>query len=322
MVNLWEHYGVNELRSYDIDPNELLHYKDVENFSKPFDKKRFCFHFQNIDANGQPCFKFQTSYFIGLDWIGQSKLPVYVAPKIDSEIAELDYMALLTTALQNIDDPKHLKGLFTIDFEAVRIPISQQEDLLSPLLYVQFLQLCKTIVKKGLKKSYYRVQKNLQSKVKGKVLVNQTIKKNHLKGRLLNVFCEYDEFGVDILENRFLKRVFLHILKQPSLTRIMGENNFELLINYIRPAFHLVSSDAEERDLPHIKLNPMYKEYQEAIRIGKLILKKESYNIKSDGSQTILSPPFWIDMSKLFELYVFQKLKQRFPGRNEVQVGS
>jgi 5-methylcytosine-specific restriction enzyme subunit McrC len=91
------------------------------------------------------------------------------------------------------------------------------------------------------------------------------------------------------------------------------------LINFIRPVFQTVGYRAEVKDLLHLKFNPMYKEYEEAIRIGKLILKKESYNIKSDVNTTVLSPPFWIDMSKLFELYVFQKLKERFKGRNEVR---
>ncbi|NHQ72821.1 hypothetical protein HAP39_20365 [Elizabethkingia miricola] len=32
-----------------------------------------------------------------------------------------------------------------------------------------------------------------------------------------------------------------------------------------------------------------------------------------------LHPPFWIDMSKLFELYVFKKLGERFPLDGEVK---
>ncbi|WP_411353317.1 5-methylcytosine restriction system specificity protein McrC, partial [Myroides injenensis] len=30
-------------------------------------------------------------------------------------------------------------------------------------------------------------------------------------------------------------------------------------------------------------------------------------------------PPFWIDMSKLFELYVFKKLREQFPNEGEVK---
>ena len=320
MIPLWEHYGVDGFRDFDLHPEERTKYNIPLKFNKPFEKdsKHFCYRFKSIEENGTPCFKFQTSYFIGLDWIGNSKLPIYVAPKIDTDNEELDYLALLTKSLSDIEDPKHLEGLFTIDFTAQKILITQQQDLLSPLLYIQFLQLCKTIIKKGLKKSYYRVNNNLKSKVKGKILVNQTIK-IHLKGRLLTTNCQYDEYGSNILENRFLKRVLIHITGQPTLSRIINADNLAELINFIRPAFQAVGDQAEVRDLIRLKFNPMYKEYEEAIRIGKLILKKESYNIKSDMNTTVLSPPFWIDMSKLFELYVFQKLKERFKGRNEVR---
>ena len=36
------------------------------------------------------------------------------------------------------------------------------------------------------------------------------------------------------------------------------------------------------------------------------------YNISNTSKKTIQTPPFWIDMSKLFELYVLGLLKDRF----------
>ena len=54
------------------------------------------------------------------------------------------------------------------------------------------------------------------------------------------------------------------------------------------------------------------------MKLAKLILKRYSYTISEINPTKIQTPPFWIDMSKLFELYVFAKLKQRFPEKNEV----
>ena len=67
--------------------------------------------------------------------------------------------------------------------------IDQEQDLLTPLLVVQFLRIVKEIVRKGLKKSYYKVAQNLYGKVKGKILVAQTIKQNVLKNKALNTVC-------------------------------------------------------------------------------------------------------------------------------------
>lgn len=57
------------------------------------------------------------------------------------------------------------------------IEINQKQDLITPLLMIRYLQVLKSVVRKGLKKSYYRVEQNLSSKIKGKVLVSKTLKK-------------------------------------------------------------------------------------------------------------------------------------------------
>ena len=60
-----------------------------------------------------------------------------------------------------------------------------------------------------------------------------------------------------------------------------------------------------------------YKEYEQALYLAKLILRRFGYNISNTVKDTIQSPPFWIDMTKLFELYVLGLLKDRF--HNHVQ---
>jgi len=64
-------------------------------------------------------------------------------------------------------------------------------------------------------------------------------------------------------------------------------------------------------------LNPFFKEYEQAIEIGKHILKRFSYNITETTQHKVSIPPFWIDMPKLFELYVYKKLEEKF-GREAV----
>ena len=73
-------------------------------------------------------------------------------------------------------------------------------------------------------------------------------------------------------------------------------------INYCRPIFELISDDLKETKLKHIKYNPFYREYKDALQIGNHILKRFAYNITQTSEQKITTPPFWIDMPKLFEL--------------------
>ena len=52
---------------------------------------------------------------------------------------------------------------------------------------------------------------------------------------------------------------------------------------------------------------------------AQLLLRRYSYDITFVGRQDIPTPPFWIDMSKLFELYVFHHLRKVFTGKHEVR---
>lgn len=79
------------------------------------------------------------------------------------------------------------------------------------------------------------------------------------------------------------------------------------------PAFETVSSEIEINEIKHTKFNSFYKEYAEATRLAKIILKRFGYNINNAPQiKTIKTPPFWIDMAKLFELYVLGLLKNEF----------
>ena len=281
----------------------------------------------------------EADYYIGADWIIPSEKFVYVAPKINTKLIEkfeeeinkeekingnntepidyrpeeLNYLKMFLDAAAHPEVLKHTKGLLFIDWEAPEIQLTQEEkDLLTPFLVVQYLNLLKQLVRKGLKKSYYKVTHNLQSKVKGKILVGQNIKTNIFKNRLTNTICEYQEFGIDTMENRFLKKVLKFVSTYIANNQKLfsgNENELMQMIGYCNPAFENVSNEYNEDELRHVKANPFFKEYKEAIKIGKLILKRFAYNISNAAqSEIVTTPPFWIDMPRLFELYVYHLL--------------
>jgi len=260
----------------------------------------------------------ETNYYIGVDWINNSSTKaIYVQPKLNKEAShQTDYLKMLFTALQCPDVANYTSDLFEIKWDKPEITIEQQQDLLTPLLIVQFLSLVKIIVRKGLKKSYYKVEQNLNSKVKGKVLIGQTIKKNLLNNKTLKTYCSYDEFGLDSLENRLLKKALLFVQRYlPTHKNIQADKYTEQMFHYIMPAFETVSDKVDLHQIKHTKANAFFKEYEEAIKLAKLILKKFGYNITNTSKQQITTAPFWIDMSKLFELYVLGILKLEYGGK-------
>lgn len=181
------------------------------------------------------------SYYIGVDWLDEkNELAIYVEPKLNKDSPlQTDYLNMLFSALKHREVAQHTEHLFEIKFDAPYIKIDQEQDLLTPLLVVQFLRIVKEIVRKGLKKSYYKVAQNLYGKVKGKILVAQTIKQNVLKNKALNTVCSYDEFGLNGLENRLLKKALVFIQRYlPTIKHLKAEAYTADVFNYILPALN------------------------------------------------------------------------------------
>jgi 5-methylcytosine-specific restriction enzyme subunit McrC len=258
--------------------------------------------------------KLNSNFYIGTDWLSKNEIAVYVAPKLNDEAQQTDYLKMFFSCLRHSDVATYTKNLYEIKFEEPYIEIEQKQDLLTPLLVVQFLQIVKTIVRKGLKKSYYKVEHNLNAKIKGKVLVAQTLKQNIIKNKPTKTFCQFDEFGFNSIENRILKRTLVFVQKYlalfPDYSKLATP-----VINYCLPAFYEVDENIDLKTLKGITHNSFYKEYKEALHISSLILKRFGYNIKEIdtlNNKTVKVPPFWIDMPKLFELYVLGMLKDKY----------
>lgn len=286
-----------------------------------------------------------TDYFVGLDWLTKDRY-VHVEPKLnfcvaqtfeeaiknenenisDDEIEkfnkdtedklktgdslkEVNLIAMLMKIMSHSEVAKETDKLLLIDWEAAEIEIEQKQDLLTPFLVVKFLNLLQNIARKGLKKSYYKVQENLRNRMKGKILVGQQIKQNVFKNRFTNTVCEYQVLGENSIENRFLKKVFLFCTQYVENNEhyFKGKNDISWMVNYIRPTFEHISSEVDIQEIKHLKYNPFFKEYKDAIKIGQQILKRFSYNITKTTAEKISTPPFWIDMPKMFELYVYAK---------------
>lgn len=284
-------------------------------------KKEYCCF--AIDSNR----KIENGYFIGVDWLIENNKAVYVQPKLNRKKRKKDtatfntegakvqvnYLAMLFSALKHPEVFEHTTDLFEIKWDKPEIKINQQQDMLTPLLVLQYLQVVKTIVRKGLKKSYYKVEQNLRSRVTGKVLVAQNIKQNQVKAKTLNTFCAFEEFGFNGIENRLLKNALVFVQRYLATLKGLGsESFFTQTFNYINPAFEQVSAEASLYECQHLKTNPFYKEYKQAIDLAKQILRRFGFNIQNAVANQTSTPPFWVDMSKLFELYVLGLLKDSY----------
>lgn len=335
-IKLYEHWSHSE---ESLELEKSLYFKKNTSYS--------IFNYENkIENDIKKCI-LKANYYIGIGSISPHH-HIFVSPKVNSKLLEkiqnqlddenidhtsevkmeseeevkalpeVDVLKMLTEIVKLPDASKEISELLDIDWDAPKIEVSHLDnDYLSPFLIIQFIYLMKTIVKKGLKKSYYTVEENLNNRIKGKILIPQTIKQNHLKNRLTNTVCRYQEFGYNGVENRFLKKVLEFVKKYVSINNnLLSSVHSEIQngVNYISSAFELITPLEDIREIKGLKHNTFYKQYKEAMQIGELILKNFSYSITNSTQSIKETPPYWIDMSRLFELYAFKKLieNQRF----------
>ena len=297
----------------EIQYNNELNKSDFPLYKHTYDdikvSNSYCYKIHHSDQDVKKAY-IETSYYIGVDIIPNTNKVIHISPKIDTDNYKVDYFKVVQEALSQELLPEDTKGLFRIDFEKEYIKINQEDDYLSPLLFAQFLNLLKTIVKKGLRRSFYKVEANLNAKVRGKILVGHSIKNNLLKGRVDRTFCKYQEYGLNHIENKVLKKALEFVA-----SNIFNHSSFDSLkknIIYCKPFFDKIDSDVNENKIRNYRANPFYAEYAQAIKLAKLILKRYGFKIENTTKTSVSTPPFWVDMSKVFELYVYKKLKEKF----------
>ena len=278
------------------------------------DPEAFCYQIDKTEEG----YTVQSSYYVGIDWVNE-EVAIRVRPKIDGASGSIDYMKMLIEALQEPENINHLDGLLSIDFEAKPIPLAEREDMLSPFIVAQFLMSLKNAVRKGLKQSYYLVSDNLSSKVKGRILIGKTISKNLSAGDKISNYCQFQEYGVNSEENKILKKALA--VSSEMLSQYRGGLDVAALkktIAFIYPYFRGVSDDYDLDKVGAYRPNPIFRDYYDALKYGILILKRKSFGFQRDSKHIDSTPPYWIDMSKLFELYVYKELRRLYPVPGEV----
>ena len=274
---------------------------------------------------GEPTFlginkDLEASYYIGACWIVKNELPFIVLPKIDN----LDFTEMLITALSvnSEKEGEYFSKCYGINFEEPLIETRARVDQLTPILLIHYLTLLEHVVKNGLKKGYISIDENLKGKVKGHIVLSEQLRSNIIPQRHDRNYCRFQIYTSDIPENRLLKKALL--FSQLMLNNMMRYSKhtakLQNRINKLNNAFYGISDNIEQSQIKNVTSSKLFRNYPEAIRVAKDILRRFNYSISNISSENNKTPPFWIDMSRLFELYVYSKLEELFPKQILFQV--
>lgn len=282
--------------------------------------------FKETEYEGEPSYlgimregdEYRASYYIGAEWLAplggagaEQRHAVIITPKMQ----EIDFIEMFLIALKCTSEAKYFSRFYGIDFSKPAIETDALENVLTPLLLIHFVYLLEKIARRGLKKSFVLREENLNCKIKGRLLVSKNIEKNLCMQRQERMYCSYQEWTCDTAENRLLKKA-LHFSRR--MLRTMNAEihpklkEVERSIAKIFPLFEQVSDEIRPAQVSQIKLNKCWREYADALRTARMILRRFEYSVEKAGQNQTSVPPFWIDMSRLYEMYVYSKLKEAY----------
>lgn len=252
----------------------------------------------------------KASYFIGADWLDEKEgLSVVVHPK--KEMENVDYLKMFMACLENDLSSDYFSLIYGIDCEKRYINCAMLQDQVTPLLFIHYLTILKRLTKRGLKKDYVLHDDNLQCKIKGRVLTGENLRMNVIGRRLDRCYCSFHEYTVDCLENRLLKKAL--VFTSLFIKKFSSHDAFaslSSLTNSLLAHFENVGDDIEICQIRRVADKGLFKIYNEGIVIAKQILRRFGYSIDKVNMNESGTPVFWIDMSRLYEVYVYGLLNK------------
>lgn len=291
---------IQEHEQLSIEQNDRYERLSLVRWDKPMDNSPWGYY---------------ASYMIGAEWIDDKEALVVTTKK---GMEKIDFLTMFMTCFTSDLSVEAFSEIYNIDCEAPTIHVPSLKGVLSPLIVLHFLGVVSRI--RSLKKGYVHYRENLK-KVKGHIQVMKNERKNIAVKRFDRVFCDYDEYTANIPENRlikkallFSKQILMHIIeKHQSGTKA------KIMLSRALAMFENVSEDVQTRDVRQIKGNKLFSEYNEAIRLAKLILQQYDYSISKVSMEEENISPFTLDMSLLYEHYVYGLLREAYGKRISYQ---
>ena len=265
------------------------------------------------------------NFYIGHWWIEEGKRYLWVKPRIFSfrdKRVTTDITRILEEIfrdeevskefLKSMEHSDETKRVFGFDFVSQPIIVDKREiPNIKIFVVIAFLKTLTEIVNKGFRRDYIKVNRTLKNRVKGKILISQSLKQHLKRGLPLTNTCSYHEHSINSLENRILKTALLQVKNYFAKDRegkAFASSILKGSLVFLLREFESIEPFGGGKTIRNhfrkVRHNALFPEYKRALKLAKVILGFEDDKIEI--------PPYYINMWKLFELYVFKNLRESY----------
>lgn len=179
-------------------------------------------------------------------------------------------------------------------------------DLL-PSIVAFYARTLESTLARGLLRSY-RPEDDRLVALRGRIDV---ARQSRQAGLRLPVACRYDEHTSDILENRYVKAAARLALRVPGVHR----DDRRRMLRQTTALEEVSDAAVRADDLDRLLWTRLNEHYRPALRLARLLLESSTL-VDQEGSRT--AQAFLLDMNRLFEDFVTQRLSRALRGRLEV----
>ena len=216
----------------------------------------------------------------------KSGFTIEVLPKIDYPKDTREQRRIFLSMLRHLKNSP-FRSINEAHLKTRKFPVFE-------IFITAFLAEMDQLVRKGVKRAYREKEENLNC-AKGKIHFPGQISHNIVHKE--KFYVHYDEFSLDIPQNRILKSTFRYLLQKSRL-----HQNKIRLKQYLHRWDPIPYSENIEYDLQHTNgLNRLYTHYERPLQWARVFLKGESFtNFRGKSVNTALLFP----MERIFEDYV------------------
>lgn len=178
-------------------------------------------------------------------------------------------------------------------------------------LILSYLSSLEELVKKDFRRYYITVEEVLKGKVKGRLKISSYLYK-WCVGKRMDIPCKWNLFTYDNWDNRILKSALRFAQRRIKSGGLLYKEITNILTGQkgmIKSHFYEVSDyEPWELEFHEARLKSVSKFYRNSLNIAELILK----NAKSPSNFFQNLKPTYVDMDKLFEMFVSAIAKEAF----------
>ena len=252
---------------------------------------------------------FAPGNYIGMVWLDENDNRVL---RVDSKFRTMDYIAMYAKCMSDSQTSERTANC--LKFWTEQKPIDTTGKEFSILVVIAYLRELNELCRRHMRRHFMSERQNFVGKMKGKIIVGESIRRNTIRARPDRIYCEYQSVSNDILENQILRTALERASRY--FTEYSGnKNELDMLPQWIRASratLHDVSTrHVKPGDFIAARKRGAFTFYARPLALAKAVLQQLGPNPKAEVSQT-QTPPFALNSAELFERYAEIVLSKRF----------